>query len=131
MPADVISGMCDFPDDNIEVLICNPNSNHKHINMLNESNNNCKLVKISWMNKNQYDWAKRNPENQMVDATSKANNQGCPLRLVNGADGEYQSILALIALLHNERLNDFYFMLLCLGFICGKKAHAVCCSFYF
>ena len=57
----------------------------------------------------------------MVDITRKTNNKGRPLGIVNGVDGEHKSVLVLMSLLHNERLNAFHFILICLGFICGKK----------
>ena len=57
----------------------------------------------------------------MVDITRKTNNKGRPLGIVNGVDGKHKSILVLMALLHNKRLNAFHFTLICLGFICGEK----------
>ena len=56
--------------------------------MINNAKSTYRLVETSWAGKRQHERAKRNPENQMVDATSKTNNQGRPLGIVSGADGE-------------------------------------------
>ena len=56
----------------------------------------------------------------MVDTATKTNNKGRPVGCINGTDGEMKSTLALMALLLNERLHAFHFMLICMGFIYGK-----------
>ena len=120
-PVDVIGDVHDFSFQNIEESMCNPNSNHNHSSIFDDSNSSYKLDKTSWINKHQHTRALRNPDTSQVDTTSNTNNQGRPLGQINGADGEMKSFLVLTSLLLNERLRPFHFMLMCMGFMHRKS----------
>ena len=129
VPVDVIGGVYDFIDEDTITSVSASLSKHEHAKMFHKDYSKCKFVETSWFSRNQYERAKRKPEVQMVNTTIKTNNKWRPLGIVNGVDGECKSVLALMVLLHNERMDAFRFILISLGFVHGEK-HMQCVSVF-
>ena len=75
-PVDVVGDICNFPFENIEESIYNPNSNYNHSKIFDDNNSNYKLDETKWVNKHQCTHTLRNPYSLQVDTTSKTNDQG-------------------------------------------------------